>query len=161
MQAEAFVHFPAFELVSHSVDLWPCIIEHCDARTLVCLLRVSAHLAGMVRTELRSRFTHFTKPLLASTVTIDALWLMLDSQGGGVVGKHALAVWNTPNSLPLHSLELSLPVGRLQSAEAWFVRRGYTSATMEVSSEAADVVKNQKCMTNGTVSPFPFPPFGC
>ncbi len=107
MQAEAFVHFPAFELVSHSVDLWPCIIEHCDARTLLCLLAVSTHLAGMVRTELRSRFTLVTKPMLASTVTIDALWLMLDSKGGGVVGKHALAVWNTPTLLPLHSLETS------------------------------------------------------
>lgn len=147
-----FVNFPGFELVSHSLDLWTCIAEHCEGRTLFSLLAVSRQLASTVRTELRARFAIATRPLLASTVTTDALWLMLEAQGGGVIGTVALSVWDPSILLPIHSLELSLPDGGLQSVEKWLTDRGYTGNIEQVPSEVGDVVKNQKLMVCGKVS---------
>lgn len=151
MQAEAFVNFPAFELMSQSIHLWLCIIEHCDART-VSLLGVSKQLVGMVSSELRARFTLASRPILAPTVTIKALWLLIELKGGGIVGRHALSVWNSTTPLPLDSLELSLPLGELLSTEAWFIRRGYFSTAMDISSDRANVVKTSSYLVNGTVS---------
>ncbi|KAF4565723.1 hypothetical protein EYR36_002301 [Pleurotus pulmonarius] len=150
MEDGSFVNFPSFELVSQSIDLWPCIIEHCEARTLFSLLGVSSQLAGMVRTELRARFALASKAALAPSVSLDVLWFLLETTGGGVVGRHALSVWNNTAVLPLGSLELSLPLGQLSPTEAWFISRGYFNTPMHVSSDRADVIKSSSRLVNGT-----------
>ncbi len=147
-----FINYPGFDLVSHSLDLWTCILEHCDARTLLSLSAVSMQFAGMVRTELRRRFETYMKNILAPTVTADALWLMLECEGAGVVGNVALAVWEPGCSMAARCLELSIPAHHVQSTEEWFLARGYSSEPMSVPSEVADVVQSQKLLVCSTVS---------
>ncbi|KAF4586265.1 hypothetical protein EYR38_010540 [Pleurotus pulmonarius] len=112
------------------IDEWPSI--------MACLKRC-------IRSELRI-------DTIGKHVAIDALWAMLQCKGGGVVGAVALAVWESRSTLPIRTLELSIPKGTLHSVENWFADKGYSAYHQEVPSEVSDVVEAQKALLFGKVS---------